>query len=87
MVRHVRAAIDSEGWCGDCWLECSAVTKARLGEDREASGAARSVRWLWRRNGAVTFLKTVKGRTETSQSSRVPSSGRAATGAPVRQVR
>ena len=39
------------------------------GADGEASGAARSVRGLRRRNGAVTFLKTANGRMETKQSS------------------
>ena len=42
---HVRAAIASEGGSGDCRLDCSAVTnETRLGADREASSAARSVR-------------------------------------------
>ena len=39
------------------------------GADEEASGVARSVRRLRRRNGAVTFLKTANGRIETKRSS------------------
>ena len=69
MVRHVREAIVSERGSHDCGLDCSAMTdETRLGADREASGEARSVRWLRRRNGAVTFLKTANGRMETRRS-------------------
>ena len=53
---HVRAAIASESGSGDCGLDCSAVTnETRLGADREASSAARSVRRLRMRNDAVMF--------------------------------
>ena len=76
MVSPVMADIASERRNGDCRLDCSPVTnETRLGADREVSSAARGVRWLRRRNGAVTFLKTVNGCMQKSRLSRAPSKG------------
>ena len=56
---------------GDCQREVERRPRVVLQrrdereEAGEASGAARSVRRLRRRDGAVKFLKTAKGRTET----------------------
>ena len=76
---------------GDCQREVERRPRVVLQrrdereEAGEASGAARSVRRLRRRDGAVTLLKTAKGRTETRRSCRAPSPGRGATGAHVRR--